>query len=345
MKQKAFGKNSKGEAATLYTFENSSGMVMEVTDFGATLISLMIPDGKGGKLDVVLGYDDPMGYEGPSGTFFGATVGRNANRIGKGRFVINGREYQLDRNDRGRNNLHSGLDFQSFRVWKVKSLGENTITFSLHSPNGDQGYPGALNMDVTYTLTEENAVRIDYYGVPQADTIVNYTNHSYFNLNGHASGSIAKHTVWVDADHFTPADAESIPTGEIAPVAGTPMDFRTKKEVGRDIDQDYEALNFGRGYDHNWCLNNGGKFAKVAELTGDLSGITMEVYTDLPGVQIYSANFLEEEPGKGGVVYQRRQGICFETQYYPDALNHENFPSTLFRAGEVYKTTTVYKFL
>lgn len=343
MKQRPFGKNTKGEAATLYTFENSSGMVMEVTDFGATLYSLLVPDGKGGRIDVVLGYDDPIGYEGPSGTFFGATVSRNANRIGNARVVINGKEYRLDQND-GNNNLHSGYDFQSFRIWKVKAMTENSITFSLHSPDGDQGYPGAVDMDVTYTLTEENEVRLDYYAVPDADTILNLTNHSYFNLNGHASGSILKHTVWLDADSFTRADAQSIPTGEIVPVAGTPMDFRTRKEVGRDIEMDYEALNFGKGYDHNWCLNNGGKLAKVAELTGDLSGITMDVSTDLPGVQIYTANFLEKEAGKDGVVYLRRQGICFETQYYPDALNHPNFPSTLCKAGEVYKTTTIYRF-
>lgn len=343
MKQRPFGKNTKGEAATLYTFENSSGMVMEVTDFGATLYSLLVPDGKGGRIDVVLGYDDPIGYEGPSGTFFGATVSRNANRIGNARVIINEKEYRLDQND-GNNNLHSGYDFQSFRIWKVKAMTENSITFSLHSPDGDQGYPGAVDMDVTYTLTEENEVRLDYYAIPDADTILNLTNHSYFNLNGHASGSILKHTVWLDADSFTRADAQSIPTGEIVPVAGTPMDFRTRKEVGRDIEMDYEALNFGKGYDHNWCLNNGGKLAKVAELTGDLSGITMDVSTDLPGVQIYTANFLEKEAGKDGVVYLRRQGICFETQYYPDALNHPNFPSTLCKAGEVYKTTTIYRF-
>lgn len=343
MKQSAFGKNSKGEAASLYTFQNANGMEMAVTDFGATLHALYVPDGKGNRLDVVLGYDDPLGYEGPSGTFFGATVGRNANRIGKGRFFIHGKQYQLDQND-GQNNLHSGYDFQSFRVWKVKVIEENSITFALHSPDGDQGYPGALDIEVRYTLTPDNVVRIEYLGLPQADTIVNYTNHSYFNLNGHASGSIAKHGVWVDADAFTRADAESIPTGEILPVAGTPMDFRVKKEVGRDIDQDYEALNFGKGYDHNWCLNNGGKFAKVAEATGDVSGITMEVYTDLPGVQIYTGNFLTEEPGKQGVVYRHRQGICFETQYYPDALNHANFPSSLCRAGQTYRTTTEYRF-
>ena len=344
MKERAFGKNKKGQSATLYTFENKNGMVMEVTDFGATLYALLVPDEKGNLVDVVLGYDDPLGYEGPSGTFFGATVGRNANRIGKARFTLNSTEYKVDSND-GQNNLHSGLDFYSFRVWDVKATTDNSITFSLHSPDGDQGYPGALDMAVTYTLTDDNTVQIDYLGVPQADTIVNMTNHSYFNLNGHTSGPITKHTVWVDADHYTRADAESIPTGEITPMEGTPMDFRVKKEVGRDIDQPYEALIFGKGYDHNWCLNNGGKFAKVAEMTGDTSGITMEVYTDLPGVQIYSGNFLVEEPGKQGAVYKHRQGICFETQYYPDAMNHSNFPSSLCKAGQEYKTTTVYKFI
>ena len=344
MKHRSFGKNTKGEAAVLYTFENKNGMVMEVSDFGATLYALYVPDKNGTLHDVVLGYDDPIGYEGPSGTFFGATVGRNANRIGKATFTLNGTEYTVDKND-GNNNLHSGLDFYSFRIWNVKETTENSITFALHSPSMDQGYPGALDIQVTYTLTDENEVKIDYYGVPQEDTIVNLTNHSYFNLNGHASGPITSHMVWVDADAFTRADAESIPTGELTPVEGTPMDFRTKKAVGQDIDIEYEALIFGKGYDHNWALNNNGKFAKVVEMTGDLTDITMEVYTDLPGVQIYSGNFLTEEPGKNGVVYKHRQGICFETQYFPDAINHENFQSPVCKAGEEYKTTTVYKFI
>lgn len=344
MKQRSFGKNSKGEAATLYTFENKNGVVMEVSDFGATLYSLLVPDKEGNLCDVVLGYDDPLGYEGPAGTFFGATVGRNANRICKGKYTLNGKEYQLDTNNNG-NNLHSGLDFYSFRIWNVKETTENSITFSLHSPNGDQGYPGALDMDVTYTLTEDNAVQIDYYGVPDQDTIVNMTNHSYFNLNGHASGNVLDQEVWLDADSFTRADETSIPTGEIVPVEGTPMDFRVKKTVGRDIEESYEALVFGKGYDHNWCLNNQGKFAKVAEMSSELSGITMEVYTDLPGVQIYTGNFIFAEAGKGGVVYKQRQGMCFETQYYPDAINHDNFPSPVCKAGEVYQTRTTYKFV
>lgn len=344
MKQRSFGKNSKGEAATLYSLENKNGMVMEVSDFGATLYALLVPDKDGNLCDVVLGYDDPLGYEGPSGTFFGATVGRNANRIGQGRFALNGKEYQLDKNN-GENNLHSGLDFYSFRIWDVKEITENSITFSLHSPDGDQGFGGALDMDVTYCLTDENEVRITYHGVPEEDTIINMTNHSYFNLNGHASGSIEEQEVWVDADAFTRADAASIPTGEIVPVEGTPMDFRVKKAVGRDINEEYEALIFGQGYDHNWCLNNHGEFAKVAEMSSDVSGITMEVYTDLPGVQIYTGNFLRAEVGKQGIVYGHRQGMCFETQFYPDAINHENFPSPVCKAGEVYQTTTVYKFV
>ena len=342
MKTRTFGRNSRGENATLYRFENSHGMVMEVSDFGATLYSLLVPT-KNGPVDVVLGYDDPAGYEGPSGTFFGATVGRNANRIAGGKFTLEGKTYILDVNN-GPNNLHSGLDFYSFRVWQVAAVTENAITFALHSPHGDQGYPGALDMTVTYTLTEENTLRIDYYGVPQAKTPVNMTNHSYFNLNGHDSGNILDHTLWLDADHYTPADETSIPTGQIAPVADTPMDFRTPKTVGRDIGHDFEALNFGRGYDHNWCLNNSGRFARIATLTGDQTGLSMDVSTDLPGIQIYTGNFLTEEPGKGGFVYLHRAGICFETQYYPDSVNHPNFPSPILNAGEIYRTATEFRF-
>ena len=338
MKTRSFGD------ATLYTFENKNGMIMEVSDFGATLYSLIVPDIDGNPCDVVLGYDSPEGYMGPSGTGFGATIGRNGNRIGKAQFTLNGKTYKLDKNNNG-NNLHSGLAYYHYRMWTVIETTESSITFSLHSPDGDQGYPGNFNVDVTYTLTDDNELRLDYNGTPDQDTIVNMTNHTYFNLNGHASGSILEQEVWVDADAFTPTDDELIPTGEIVSVEGTPMDFRVKKPIGRDIEEDFEALKFGGGYDHNWCLNNKGEFAKVIEMSAKESGITMEVYTDLPGVQIYSGNFLAEELGKDGIVYKHRQAICFETQHYPDAINHENFPNVVFKAGEVYKTTTVYKFI
>lgn len=338
MKTRSFGN------ATMYTFENKNGMVMEVTDFGATLYSLIVPDKDENPIDVVLGYDSTEEYMGPSGTGFGATIGRNGNRIGKAEFTLNGKTYQLDKNNNG-NNLHSGLDYYHYRMWTVKETTENSITLSLHSPDGDQGFPGNFDVDVTYTLTDDNELKIDYNGAADADTVINMTNHSYFNLNGHASGNILEHELWVDADAFTATDDKLIPTGEIRSVEGSPMDFRVKKLVGRDIDEDYDALNYAGGYDHNWCLNNNGEFKKVIEISSDLSGITMEVYTDLLGVQIYAGNFLVAEPGKSGTTYKKRQGICFETQHYPDAINHDNFPSPVVKKGEVYKTTTVYKFV
>src|SRR5699024_198516 len=209
-------------------------------------------------------------------------------------------------------------------------------------PDGDQGYPGALDMRVTYSLDEENLLTIHYEAVPDKDTVINMTNHSYFNLNGHDSGSVMGHSVMLEADAFTPADEESIPTGEIRPVDGTPMDFRTPKQLGAEIDADYEPLRFGGGYDHNWVLKNENGFDKVAEVTADKSGIRMEVWTDLPGVQMYTANFLDNEPGKDGAVYGSRSAVCLETQYYPDAVHHDNFPGPICRGGEKYRKFAVY---
>lgn len=337
-----FGVTSKGEAATLYTITNKSGMSISVTDFGAALVSVTAPDRSGKPVDVVLGYDDVKGYE--EGTvFFGATVGRNANRIGKASLEINGVTYQLEKNDNG-NNLHSGMDFYNKRMWEVRSKNYESVTFSLHSADGDQGYPGALDMEVKYTLTNDNGVKIEYYSVPSEDTVINMTNHSYFNMNGHDSGEVLGQEVQIAAKYFTRADKESIPTGELTEVVGTPMDFNTKKTIGQDIDEQYEALIFGQGYDHNWVLDNNGKFGKAAEMTGDRTGITMEVYTDLPGMQFYTGNFIENEKGKGGAVYKRRHGACFETQYFPDAIHKDHFPGPICRAGENYRTCTLYKF-
>lgn len=344
MKKKSFGKNTKDQKATIYSFKNNNGMMMEVSDFGATLCSLFVIGQNGRRYDVVLGYDDPIDYEGPSGTGFGATIGRNGNRINRATFSLNGKVYKLDKNDNG-NNLHSGLDYYHYRVWDVKKITDNSITFLMDSPDGDQGYPGTLKIEVTYTLTDENELKIDYYGIPDEDTIINMTNHTYFNLNGHDAGSILNHALWVDADAYTETDEKLIPTGKIVPVEGTPMDFREKKLIGRDIKKDYQDLKFAGGYDHNWCINNHGILKKVIEVSGDVSGIEMEVYTDLPGVQIYSGNFLVNEIGKQRAVYKRHQGICFETQYYPDAINHKNFPSPICKKGEVYRTTTIYKFI
>ena len=341
MEKRRFGTTHDCKAVALYTTRNDAGFELSVTDFGATLVSLCVPkDGK--AVDVVLGYDDVGGYEDAPGYTFGATVGRSANRIGGASFELNGKTYQLAKND-GDNNLHSGLDFYHQRLWQVAETGERSITFALHSPDGDQGYPAALDIRVTYTLLADG-VAIDYEAIPDGDTLINLTNHSYFNLNGHDSGDMLGHLLQMNAAAFTPADATSIPTGEIRPVDGTPMDFRTPKPIGRHIDADYEPLVLGSGYDHNWCLNGDG-FRKFATLTGDKTGLTMAVYTDLPGVQVYTSNFLTEETGKNGAVYRRRQGVCFETQHYPDAIHHANFPSPVCPANHPWRSRTEYRFV
>ena len=344
LQKKDFGKTSKGELATVYTLENEAGMQISVSDFGATLTSVLVPDKDNNPVEVTLGYDDAAGYEAGLGNAFGASVGRNANRIAGAVIEINGTEYHLTKND-GENNLHSGLDFYHGRMWKVADADDTHVTFEMDSPDGDQGYPGALDMKVTYTLDEENGLTIYYEAVPDQDTVINMTNHSYFNMDGHASGDVLDQEVWIDADAFTRADAESIPTGEITPVEGTPMDFRTKKAIGKEIETDYEALNFGKGYDHNWVLNNKGEFAKVAEMSSEESGITMEVYTDLPGMQLYTGNFIVDAKGKGGAHYHKRQAACFETQFFPDAIHKENFAGPVCKKGETYETTTMYKFV
>ena len=339
-----FGKIKDGREAHLYLLENANGMKACVTDYGAALVKLLVPDKDQKLRDVVLGYDDAAGYERGTASF-GATVGRNANRIGGAQVTINGKDYDLVKNDKGKNNLHSGPDHYNHRMWETVEYTDDHVTFVLHSPDGDQGYPGALDMHVTYTLDDTNTLDIHYEAVPDQDTVINMTNHSYFNLNGHNSGSAMGHKAVLYADYFTPADAESIPTGEIRSVEGTPMDFRTAKTLEKEIEADYEPLKFGGGYDHNWVLKNEGRFDKVAEAVSEKSGIVMEVYTDLPGVQIYTANFLDNEPGKEGASYIRRSAVCFETQFYPDAVHHDNFPQPVCRKGEKYDTRTAYRFL
>ena len=340
---KDFGTTEKGQKALLYTMKNDAGTSVSVSDYGAALVSLFVRGKDGNPVDVVLGYDNVTGYE-KGGDSIGATVGRNANRIGGASIEINGVTYELDKNDNG-NNLHSGYDYYNKRFWDVAENADDHVTFRLHSPDKDQGYPGALDMYVTYTLDEDSMLTIHYEAVPDKDTVINMTNHSYFNLNGHDSGTVLNHSVTLDAESFTPADRESIPTGEIRSVDGTPMDFRSGRTLGQEIDADYEPLRFGGGYDHNWVLKNEGRFDKVAEVTADRSGIRMEVYTDLPGVQMYTANFLNGEPGKEGALYGKRSAVCLETQYFPDAIHHDNFPGPVCRAGEKYDTRTAYRFV
>lgn len=337
-----FGSTSKKEEAVLYTLTNENGMSASITNYGAALVKLNVPDKEGKLRDVVLGYDDVTGYEKGGGSF-GAPVGRNANRIGGAVITIQDKTYELEKNDNG-NNLHSGTNYYNKRIWNVGEKTDSKIEFVLHSPDGDQGYPGTLDMHVTYELTEDNELRLIYDAVPDQDTIINMTNHSYFNLDGHDSGNVLKELVTLDADYFTRADAQSIPTGELVNVTGTPMDFRMPRALGEAIDADYEAVRLGKGYDHNWVLKNNGKFDKVAQAVSEKSGIVMEVWTDLPGMQMYTANFLDNEHGKNGAVYGIRDAVCFETQYFPDAVHHENFASPICKKGMPYHTVTSYKF-
>lgn len=337
-----FGSTSKKEEAVLYILTNENGMSASITNYGAALVKLNVPDKEGKLRDVVLGYDDVTGYEKGGGSF-GAPVGRNANRIGGAVITIQDKTYELEKNDNG-NNLHSGTNYYNKRIWNVGEKTDSKIEFVLHSPDGDQGYPGTLDMHVTYELTEDNELRLIYDAVPDQDTIINMTNHSYFNLDGHDSGNVLKELVTLDADYFTRADAQSIPTGELVDVTGTPMDFRMSRALGEAIDADYEAVRLGKGYDHNWVLKNNGKFDKVAQAVSEKSGIVMEVWTDLPGMQMYTANFLDNEHGKNGAVYGIRDAVCFETQYFPDAVHHENFASPICKKGMPYHTVTSYKF-
>lgn len=338
----SFGMTSKGEEARLFTIQNGKGMEIKVSDYGAALVQVRVPDKEGRLLDVVLGYDEVQGYE-AGNAFFGATIGRVANRIGNGEFQLGGRTYELTRND-GQNTLHGGRDFYNKRIWKTGKTGEDHVEFLLDSPSGDQGFPGNVKISVAYTLTKDNEIKIQYRAVPDADTLINLTNHSYFNLSGHASGTVLAQEVMLYADAYARADSQSIPTGEIVPVSGTPMDFRQLKPIGAEIDEAYEALEFGKGYDHNWVLNKKG-YRKAAFMRSKESGIAMEVYTDLPGLQFYTANFVDHEKGKEGAVYNMRQAACFETQYFPDAVHKDHFEGPEVKAGEIYETTTAYRFI
>ena len=332
-----FGKTHRGEQANLYTIKNER-LTARITDFGATLVQLWVPDRNGALADVVLGYEEAMGYY-INDCYFGAIVGRNCNRIKDGRFMIGDRVVQLDTHDNG-NSLHSMPNGFNHRLWKVDAHKEDSITFYLHSPDGDQGFPGNADVYVTYTL-EDMTLKVTFKGLSDADTVFNMTNHSYFNLAGHRNTDKAmEQTLCMSARTYTVADRQSIPTGEMRSVEGTPMDFRTPKPIGRDINQDYEALNFQGGYDHNFevCSN------PCAILTDPTSGRTMSVVTDCPGVQFYAGNYLNNEPGKGGVVYTRRSGICLETQYYPDAVNQPQFAQPFFKAGQPYHSETKFIF-
>lgn len=347
IKQQSFGKTKDGAKASLYVLTNKNGMKVSVTDYGANIVNIIVPDRYGKFEDVVLGYDTVEGYEGNQGGY-GSFIGRHANRIGGASFTIKGKEYTLEKNDNN-NNLHGGFIGYNKHIYEVELFEEpesSSIELSRLSPHMEQGFPGNLDISVTYTLTDDNELVIEYLAVSDEDTVVNLTNHSYFNLAGHASGSILEHKVMIDADKFTPTDDNLIPTGEMRDVSGTPMDFRKLKAIGADIDADYEPLKQGGGYDHNYCLNNSSAgVEKAGELVEEVSGRVMEIFTDMPGMQLYTGNFISgTEECKEGVVYKKRDGVCFETQYYPNACNIPDFPSSILKEGVEYDFVTVYKF-
>ena len=331
-----FGTLPSGETASLYTI-SCGRLSAAVSDYGATLVRLLVPGQDGTLADVVLGYDDCNGYR-EGNACRGAIVGRNANRLKDACFVLNGRTYALTPNENG-NNLHSGPEFFSKRMWQVLSHTENALVLELNSPSGDQGFPGNARIRVSYTL-EPGALRIAYNAVCDKDTVFNMTNHSYFNLAGHEkTGAAMDQVLILPGRFFNPDDPQNIPTGELRKVEGTPMDFRTPKPIGRDIDLDYEPLVLQGGYDHNWEV-----FCNPCAILSDpVSGRTMAVSTDCPGIQFYAGNFLDET-GKGGVYYGKRSGVALETQFYPDALHHPDWPQPITRAGEKYHSQTVYRF-
>ena len=330
--------------------KNKNGMSATVMNYGANLLKLILPDGA----DVVLGYEKLEDYF-VNGPYYGCTVARNANRIGGAAFDLNGKHYEIEKNDNGNNNLHSGSETLAKKIWQIDSEKENAVTFSYDSPDMEMGFPGNCRITVTYTLSDDNALILDYTGTSDADTIFNPTNHSYFNLNGQDGGNILEHKIHIDADSFTYANEESIPDGVIRGVNNTPLDFTSFHTIGERIDEDYDMLKFAGGYDHNYCLNQdtvepefsltGMDVYFAATVESPASGRRMDVYTSLPGLQLYVGNYMDtKEIMKGGKNFAYRGGIALESQFFPNAINIPEFEQPILKAGETNKSRTVYKF-
>ena len=343
-----FGKIANNKVVNLFTITNKNGIVLKLTNLGATVVSVLVPNNKGDMLDVVLGFDNLDDYV-VNHCYFGATIGRNGNRIANSCFKINDNMYYLDKNERNKNDLHSGFNGYDKRLWDYDVKEDNnSVSFKLLSPDLDQGFPGNFDVSVTYTLTDDNELKITYNGVSDKDTVANMTNHSYFNLNGHNSGSIINHYLKINSTKVAIIDSESIPTGELADVKNTPMDFTSFRKIADDIDSDYEQLKLTKGYDHSFLIDkNENALEKVATLKSEESGITMEVYSDCLAVQFYAGNYIDEVPqtGKGNFIYPNRSGLCLETGFLPNSINEPNFASPILKANEVYNSTTIYKFV
>lgn len=341
--KKDFGKTPKGEAVEMYVLKDGAIEVHVIT-YGAIVQAIKEPDKNGKVADVVLGFDSLDGYTGgpkPNPAFFGAIIGRYANRIGGAKFTLDGHTYNTPQND-AMNTLHGGPNGFDKAVWKAKEISHG-VELTHVSPDGDAGFPGTLTAVVRYTLIGKD-LRIEYSATTDKDTVVNLTNHSYFNLAGQGSGDILQNQVKINASRYTPVNDNLIPTGELAPVAGTPLDFRKSTAVGARIEADNDQLKKGHGYDHNWVLESGGKIVEAAEVYEPTSGRVWQVLTDQPGVQFYTGNFLDGIKGKDGNAYQRRNALCLETQHFPDSPNHPKFPTTELKPGQKYHTTTIFRF-
>lgn len=338
----------KTDSTALYTLTNDKGMEVCLTNFGGRIVSIMVPDKDGNMQDVCLGCASVSDYEkyGAEGCNFGALIGRYGNRIAKGKFSLDGNDYQLICNNNG-NSLHGGgeIAFHN-RIWQADSIDGHTLAFTTTSPDGEDGYPGNLEVKVVYTLTEDNALEISYEATTDKPTVINLTNHCYFNLSGDPSKDALSQVLYLDADQFTAVDENVAVTGEVLPVEGTPFDFRKENVIGERINGDHAQLINGKGYDHNWILNVPGDIKHCfGTLVCETTGIRMEMFTDQPGVQFYAGNFIDGKViGKKGIAYPRRSGLCFETQHFPDSPNHPEWPSTTLRPGETYTTTTIYRF-
>ena len=334
-----------GKEVGLFTLQNENGIVAQITNYGGKVVNLWTPDKNGNFEDIVLGFETIDEYLETSEIYFGSIIGRYGNRIGGGTFVINDTTYTLAQNNNG-NALHGGIKGFNNVVWDANQVDSQTLELTYLSPNMEEGYPGNLDVTVQYKLTDDNELKIEYWATTDRPTPVNLTHHSFFNLKGAGNGNVNDHVVQVNADFYTPVDEGLIPTGEIAPVEGTPMDFTESTQIGERIDADFEQLEFGNGYDHNWVLNqadNGLTYA--AKVVEPQSGRTMEVYTNEPGIQFYGGNFLDGTvTGKEGKVYEFRSALCLETQHFPDSPNKEEFPSTILNPGEEYYSVCVYGF-
>ena len=343
-----FGKTPDGHAVSLYTLKNASGMEVKITNYGGTIESVKVKDRKGNFDDVVLGFDNVEGYTAKVNTaYFGALIGRYGNRIARGTFSLDGNTYHIPTND-GPNMLHGGTVGFNKRIWDAKDVStadEPALELHYLSPDGEQGFPGNLDVTVRYTLDNKNGLHIDYFAKTDKDTVLNLTNHSYFNLRGAGSATVSTHRISINADRFTPIDSTLIPTGKLENVAGTPLDFRKPMDVGARIGARSEQLKLAKGYDHNFVLNDPGDLNKVAaRVTEPTSGRVLEVYTTQPGLQFYSGNFLEGNIRGIGGVYRHRSALCLETQHFPDSPNHPNFPTTVLHPGEQFHQTTIYRF-